>query len=86
MSKVLKFGGKSLASLHNNNDLLQIIHNHSTLSSLIIVVSAIGNTTDILLELSKKAKSNEPYQELLNELKNLNFYAKFKIYYWLKAN
>lgn len=76
MSKVLKFGGKSLASLHNNTDLLQIIHNHAEISSLIIVVSAIGNTTDILLELLRKAKNNEPYQELLNELKHLNFYPK----------
>jgi len=76
MSKVLKFGGKSLASLHNNTDLLQIINNHAALSSLIIVVSAIGNTTDILLELLRKAKNNEPYQELLNELKHLNFYSK----------
>lgn len=88
MSKVLKFGGKSLASLHNNNDLLQIIHNHSALSSLIIVVSAIGNSTDILLELSKKAKSNEPYQELFNELKSLNFYSKIntKIHFELIEN
>lgn len=76
MSKVLKFGGKSLASLHNTTHLLQIINNHATLSSLIIVVSAIGNTTDILLDLLRKAKHNKPYREQLNELKTLNFYPK----------
>ncbi len=74
MSKVLKFGGKSLASLHKSNDLLYIIEKYRKTSSLIVVVSAIGNTTDLLLELLRKAKNNEPYQELLNELKNLNFY------------
>ena len=60
MSKVLKFGGKSLASLHTNNNLLNIIANYLETSSLIIVVSAIGNTTDLLLELLQKGKENKP--------------------------
>jgi len=74
MSKVLKFGGKSLASLHTNNNLLNIIANYLETSSLIIVVSAIGNTTDLLLELLQKAKENKPYAEHLQKLKALNFY------------
>ena len=76
MSKVLKFGGKSLASLHTNNNLLNIIANYLEASSLIIVVSAIGNTTDLLLELLQKAKENKPYTDHLQELKTLNFYQK----------
>jgi len=76
MSKVLKFGGKSLASLHTNNNLLNIIANYLETSSLIIVVSAIGNTTDLLLELLEKAKENKPYTDQLQELKTLNFYPK----------
>ncbi|MEG1267037.1 MAG: bifunctional aspartate kinase/homoserine dehydrogenase I, partial [Myroides sp.] len=74
MSKVLKFGGKSLASLHTNNNLLNIIANYLETSSLIIVVSAIGNTTDLLLELLEKAKENKPCEDHLQELKTLNFY------------
>src|SRR5690606_16926679 len=76
MSKVLKFGGKSLASLHQNSDLLHIIEKYRSIGSLIIIVSAIGNTTDLLLELLKKAKANQSYQDLLQELKTLNFYPK----------
>src|SRR5690606_24180303 len=75
-SKVLKFGGKSLASLHTNNNLLNIIANYLETSSLIIVVSAIGNTTDLLLELLNKAKNNQAYSEELKTLKELNFYPK----------
>lgn len=74
MSKVLKFGGKSLASLHDNKNLLNIIAKHLQTSSLIIVVSAIGNTTDLLLELLQKAKKKQSYDEILQELKTLNFY------------
>ncbi|SFN41060.1 aspartate kinase [Paenimyroides ummariense] len=74
MSKVLKFGGKSLASLHTNNNLLNIIANYLETSTLIIVVSAIGNTTDLLLELLEKAKENKPYTDQLQELNALNFY------------
>ena len=73
MSKVLKFGGKSLASLHQNNDLIEIIKSHLESSSLIIVVSAIGNTTDLLINMLLKAKNNESYVEDLALLKKLNF-------------
>ena len=74
MSKVLKFGGKSLASLHQNNDLPDIIKNYLKTSSLIVVVSAIGSTTDLLLELLQKAKKNQSYSKELRTLKELNFY------------
>jgi len=74
MSKVLKFGGKSLASLHQKKDLLCLIENYLKNSSLIVVVSAIGNTTDLLLELLDKAKNNQSYSEELKTLKILNFF------------
>lgn len=74
--KIIKFGGKSLATLHENDNLFQIIEKHSNLSALIIVVSAIGNTTDLLLELLQKAKNQLPYNDTLEELKKLNFYPK----------
>ncbi len=74
MSKVLKFGGKSLASLHTNQNIINIIISHLQKSSLIIVVSAIGNTTDLLLEMLKKAKENKTYTKDLKKLKALNFY------------
>src|SRR5690554_453377 len=74
MSKVLKFGGKSLASLHQNNNLLNIIESYLKTSSLIVVVSAIGNTTDLLLELLQKARNNQSYSDKLDLLKKLNFY------------
>lgn len=74
--KIIKFGGKSLATLHQNDHLFQIIEKHLNLSALIIVVSAIGNTTDLLLELLHKAKNQLPYNDTLEELKKLNFYPK----------
>lgn len=74
--KIIKFGGKSLATLHENDHLFQIIEKQLNLSALIIVVSAIGNTTDLLLELLQKAKNKLPYNDTLEELKKLNFYPK----------
>ena len=74
--KIIKFGGKSLAKLHENDNLFQIIEKHLNLSALIIVVSAIGNTTELLLELLHKAKNQLPYKDTLEELKRLNFYPR----------
>lgn len=65
--KVLKFGGKSLASDPSFSNILKIVESRKTESNIAIVVSAIGDTTDILEEILEKAKNKEDYTSSLEE-------------------
>ena len=67
--KVLKFGGKSLASEHTFKNVIQIIENKSKESEIVVVVSAIGDTTDVLENIAELAKNNQDYQNVFNEFK-----------------
>lgn len=59
--KVLKFGGKSLASDPSFKNILDIVKGNALNNKLAIVVSAIGDTTDVLEIILKQAKANEDY-------------------------
>ncbi|WP_410878234.1 bifunctional aspartate kinase/homoserine dehydrogenase I [Myroides sp. DW712] len=59
--KVLKFGGKSLASGQVFDNVIQIIKNKATQGPIAVVVSAIGNTTDTLESLLDLAKNQADY-------------------------
>ena len=51
--RVLKFGGKSLSSIEKCNKICKFIKKiYQSDKKLIIIVSAIGNTTDNLLSLA----------------------------------
>lgn len=61
---VMKFGGASVAkpeSFHKIADL--IIERQKCHSEIVVVVSAMGNTTDQLLELAKQVHPNPPRRE-----------------------
>ena len=53
--KVLKFGGSSLGSSENIKKVTQIVKFKSENSSVAVVVSAIGEITDKLINASSKA-------------------------------
>jgi len=59
--KILKFGGRSLASDPSFKNILNIIKSRASESKVAIVVSAIGDTTDVLEEILEEAKSQEDY-------------------------
>ncbi len=56
--KVLKFGGTSVANAKNINQVKNIIQNRSG-DKMIIIVSALGGVTDLLIKALKMAASKE---------------------------
>ena len=73
--QVLKFGGSSVANAANINKVISIIKEKVKEDTTVVVVSAFGGITDILLQCSQlAAEGNETYKEKLHEaeLRHLN--------------
>src|SRR5919112_1032849 len=67
--QVLKFGGSSVANAVNIEKVVNIIQERSAGKKTIVVVSALGGITDILLNCGTIASSgNEDYKNQLREL------------------
>ena len=65
--KVLKFGGSSVGSVEGLSHIKQIVESQE--EKVIVVVSALGDTTDDLIAISKKAeKGDAGYTEDLQKL------------------
>ena len=73
--QVLKFGGSSVANAANINKVTAIIKTKVEEGRTVVVVSALGGITDILLQCSKMAADgDEGYKEKLHEaeMRHLN--------------
>ncbi len=70
---VLKFGGKSLVNGKPIHNVIDIVRKESQLGPTTVVVSARGNSTDILEILYEKALKNEDYSEELKALFQLQY-------------
>ena len=67
--KVLKFGGTSVADSKNIHQVLSIVKNTSVTHRVVVVVSAMGKTTDVLIQGAKMAEQkNKAYKALLLSL------------------
>ena len=67
--RILKFGGKSLATFEKTQNICKYIKKiYKNDKKLIIVVSAMGNTTDLLLSKANEYGSNNPCQRELDTL------------------
>ena len=67
--KVLKFGGTSVANSDNIKKVKDIVANEAKNSKVVIVVSALGGITNLLLEAAYKAsKQDENYKKLLKNI------------------
>ena len=60
---ILKFGGASVASSEQFSRIADIILSKSQHSRVIVVVSAMGDTTDQLLSLARRVHPNPPLRE-----------------------
>lgn len=61
---VLKFGGAAVASPEKFSSIAELILNRlESTSKIVVVVSAMGNTTNDLLELAKKVHPSPPKRE-----------------------
>ncbi|WP_430409420.1 bifunctional aspartate kinase/homoserine dehydrogenase I [Kordia sp.] len=68
---VLKFGGTSVANAQNISQVIDIISKTSQDKKVAIVVSAFGNTTNMLLKTAELAAiKDEHYKSLLQEIEN----------------
>ena len=72
--KVLKFGGTSVGSSKNINNVIKILEGYSKNDSVICVVSAVGGITDKLLLAGKQAQNkNKNYSDSFNLIKDIHF-------------
>ncbi|MBC7628233.1 bifunctional aspartate kinase/homoserine dehydrogenase I [Ferruginibacter sp.] len=66
--QVLKFGGSSVANAANINKVIEIVKEKIKTDKIIVVVSAFGGITDILLQCSQlAAEGNEAHKKKLHE-------------------
>ncbi len=74
--QVLKFGGTSVANAENIEKVMAIVKDKLSKEILIVIVSALGGTTDALLECGKLAASgDEIYKEKLQEIEQRHIAA-----------
>ena len=74
--QVLKFGGSSVANAENINRVVEIIKNNTSTTKKIIVVSALGGITDLLLKTANFAQANdELYKSFLQEMESKHLQA-----------
>src|SRR5262245_19232423 len=74
--QVLKFGGTSVANAENINKVAAIVQQAVQRGKTIVVVSALGGTTDNLLQSgSLAAAGDEKYKELLQALEQRHLEA-----------
>lgn len=74
--QVLKFGGSSVANAENINKVVAIIKNKKEDAKTIVVVSALGGITDMLLKTAALAEANdETYKTILQEIETKHLQA-----------
>ena len=67
--KVLKFGGTSVANAENISKVIKILENESKKYKIAVVVSALGGTTDMLIEAGELATAkDENYLEVFQQI------------------
>ena len=73
--QVLKFGGSSVATAENIEKVVSIVQGKITQDKIVVIVSALGGVTDILLSCGAlAAKGNEDYKQQLQsaEIRHLD--------------
>ncbi|MCV6629422.1 MAG: bifunctional aspartate kinase/homoserine dehydrogenase I [Flavobacteriaceae bacterium] len=72
--KVLKFGGTSVANSENIQQVKKVIANQADKDRVIVVVSALGGVTDLLLSAADFAsKKDAQYQEVVAQIQKRHF-------------
>ena len=72
--KVLKFGGTSVGSAKNINNVIDILTNYAKSDSIICVVSAVGGITDKLLNVAELAlNKDDNYKSEFEAIKQKHF-------------
>jgi len=69
--KVFKFGGASLKDAAAIRNVTSIVKNHT--NQLVVVVSAMGKTTDALENIISLSQSGQAFSDEVNRLKEYHF-------------
>lgn len=74
--QVLKFGGSSVANAENIKKVLTILQQKTAQNKMIVVVSALGGITDLILQCSKMAAAGDAeYKTHLQEIEQRHLQA-----------
>ncbi|RYY71415.1 MAG: bifunctional aspartate kinase/homoserine dehydrogenase I, partial [Chitinophagaceae bacterium] len=74
--QVLKFGGSSVANASNIKKVIDIVEQQKNAGTSLVVVSALGGITDLLLEACQLASDgNEQYKEQLDIIEQRHLQA-----------
>lgn len=74
--QVLKFGGTSVANAENINKVAAIVKKAVSKDKTIVVVSALGGVTDMLLQAANNAaRGNEDYKQTIADIEKRHFEA-----------
>lgn len=73
--KIIKFGGKSLASGQAFDQVIQIVKNKAAQGKITLVVSAIGDTTDTLESILDLAKNQGNYFSAFHNFKSRSYHT-----------
>ena len=68
MKLIIKFGGTSVGSAERIENVGQIIKENSKENQLVIVTSALGETTDYLVEIMEKAPKGDNCKKIIEKL------------------
>src|SRR5690606_41044167 len=72
--KVLKFGGTSVGSVDSIRTLIEILKREkSERQNPVVVLSAMGGVTNLLISMAEKATKGEDVSAYLRELENRHF-------------
>ncbi|MDP5044468.1 MAG: bifunctional aspartate kinase/homoserine dehydrogenase I, partial [Leeuwenhoekiella sp.] len=73
--RVLKFGGTSVGSIANINQVINIVSKGAQDQNIAVVVSALGGVTDLLMQCGSQASKKEEYSAIYTviESKHLEF-------------
>ncbi|MER2996269.1 aspartate kinase [Pontibacter populi] len=71
--KIYKFGGASVKNADAFRNLAQIVRNHGGKSKLLIVVSAMGKTTNALEQVFDQAFHNQDYNAALQQSRDYHY-------------
>ena len=81
--RVLKFGGSSVANAENINKIISILRDRPEKEKLVVVVSALGGTTDALLNsVITASKGDEKYKEELRKIEDRHLEVVSNWYLW----
>lgn len=72
---ILKFGGTSVGSAESISTLIEILKSEREQQNPIVVLSAMGGVTNILLEMAEHARNLQDYSEQLKKVEEKHFHV-----------